>query len=59
MRHNINSTLNHSPQKPESSHLREGKDRVWGRFGGYSKGETRDPIPNSAVKPLRAYDTMT
>ena len=29
------------------------------RFGGYREGDTHDPIPNSTVKPLRAYDTMT
>ncbi len=29
------------------------------RFGGYSEGDTHDPIPNSTVKPLRAYDTLS
>ena len=27
--------------------------------GGYCRGETPDPIPNSAVKPSRADDTAT
>ena len=29
------------------------------RTGGYSKGVPPDPIPNSAVKPFRAYDTLS
>ena len=28
-------------------------------FGDHSKGETLDPIPNSAVKPLSADGTVS
>ena len=29
------------------------------RFGGYCERDTHEPIPNSTVKPLCAYDTIT